>query len=111
MLKEKKQVLLGFLFIGIPIIKEDSKISEIEAVTNKDYIINLLTRRIKANLIIIATGIEKYKRGEFSLGNMGTKILAIIGFIEETGNEIIITLCETTMNALNGKRGIRIIKE
>lgn len=85
--------------------------------------------------IIIATGIEKdsinfnkpeqkifdkinmsgvredYERGEFSLGSMGTKILAMIGFIEETGNEIIITLRETTMNALSGKRGIRVIKK
>lgn len=42
---------------------------------------------------------------------METKILAIIGFIEETGNEIIITLREKTMNALNGKRGKRVIKK
>jgi len=42
---------------------------------------------------------------------MGTKMLAIIRFIEETGNEIIITLRETMMNALNGKRGTRVIKK
>jgi len=84
---------------------------EIEAVISKDYITNLLTRRIKVNLKIIATGIEEYEWGEFSLGSMGTKILAIIGFIEETGNEIIITLRETTMSTLNGKRGTRVIKE
>lgn len=54
---------------------------------------------------------EDYERGEFSLGSMGTKMLAIIRFIEETGNEIIITLRETIMNALNGKRGTRVIKK
>ncbi len=54
---------------------------------------------------------EDYERGEFSNGSMGTKILVIIEFIEGTGNEIIITLCKTTINGLNGKRGTRVIKK
>lgn len=51
-----------------------------------------------------------YKDGEFPSGSMGPKILASIEFIEETGKEVIITLPEKIMEAIDGKTGTTIVK-
>ncbi len=51
-----------------------------------------------------------YESGEFPAGSMGPKILAAIEFIEETGKEVIITLPERMIDALEGKTGTKIVK-
>jgi carbamate kinase len=51
-----------------------------------------------------------YEAGEFPPGSMGPKILAAIEFVEETGKEVIITLPEKMMEAVQGKNGTRIVK-
>ena len=119
---------------GIPVIEENGGLKGVEGVIDKDHATSLLARRIKADLMIITTGVEKvavqfkkpgqkffdrmtiaeakkyYEAGEFPPGSMGPKILAAIEFIEETGGEVIITLPETMMIALEGKTGTRIGK-
>ena len=119
---------------GIPVIEENGGLKGVEGVIDKDHATSLLARRIKADLMIITTGVEKvavqfkkpgqkffdrmtiaeakkyYEAGEFPPGSMGPKILAAIEFIEETGGEVIITLPETMMIALEGKTGTRIVK-
>ena len=53
----------------------------------------------------VAEAKKYYEAGEFPPGSMGPKILAAIEFIEETGNEVIITLPERMMEAVRGKDG------
>jgi carbamate kinase len=119
---------------GIPVVEENGLLKGVEGVIDKDFATSLLARKIKADLMIITTGVEKvavqfkkpgqkfldrmtvaeakrnYQAGEFPPGSMGPKILAAIEFIEETGGEVIITMPETMMSALEGKTGTRIVK-
>ena len=119
---------------GIPVVEEDGSLVGVEGVIDKDFATSLLARRIKADLMVITTGVEKvavqfkkpgqrffdrmtvaeakkhYEAGEFPAGSMGPKILAAIEFVEETGHEVIITLPEVMMEAVAGKTGTRIVK-
>jgi len=119
---------------GIPVVRIEGDLLGVEGVIDKDYATSLLARRIKAELMVITTGVEKvavhfnkpdqkfldrmtvdearkyYDDGEFPAGSMGPKILAAIDFIEETENEVIITLPEKTLDAIEGKTGTRIVK-
>jgi carbamate kinase len=119
---------------GIPVVEDNGTLLGVEGVIDKDFATSLLARRIKADLMIISTGVEKvavqFKKpgqrffdrmsvaeakkyseaGEFPPGSMGPKILAAIEFIEETGNEVIITLPERMMDAVAGKTGTRIVR-
>jgi carbamate kinase len=115
-------------------VEDNGTLLGVEGVIDKDFATSLLARRIKADLMIISTGVEKvavqFKKpgqrffdrmsvaeakkyseaGEFPPGSMGPKILAAIEFIEETGNEVIITLPERMMDAVAGKTGTRIVR-
>jgi carbamate kinase len=119
---------------GIPVVEENGTLFGVEGVIDKDFATSLLARRIKADLMVITTGVEKvavqfkkpgqrffdrltvaeakkyYEAGEFPPGSMGPKILAAAEFVEETGNEVIITLPEKMMEAVQGKAGTRIVK-
>ena len=118
---------------GIPVVEENGGLKGVEGVIDKDFATSLLARRIKADLMIITTGVEKvavqfkkpgqrffdrmtiaeakkyHEAGEFPPGSMGPKILAAIEFIEETGKDVIITLPETMMEAVKEKAGTRIV--
>lgn len=118
---------------GIPVVERDGILYGVEGVIDKDLGTSLLARRIGADLMIITTDVEKVavhfnkpderrldrltlaeakaylKKGEFPPGSMGPKILAAIEFVEETGNEVIITVPEKMMEALVGKTGTRIV--
>jgi len=107
----------------------------VEAVIDKDFGTSLLARRIGADLLVITTGVEKVAvhfntpgqrwvdrltasearkysdAGEFPAGSMGPKILAAIEFVEATGNDVIITLPEKTLEAIAGKTGTRIVRD
>jgi len=120
---------------GIPVVKKEGVLWGVEGVIDKDYATSLLARKIKADLMVITTGVEKvavnfnkpgeryldhmtveqakkyYEEGEFPAGSMGPKILAAIEFVEGTGNDVIITLPEKMMDALNGKTGTRIARD
>lgn len=102
---------------GIPVYwHDDTKYLEaIEAVVDKDLASSVLAREIKADKFYIITDVSKvcinYNRsnqtaldhltsvearkyleaGEFPAGSMGPKILAAIEFVENGGNEAIIT--------------------
>lgn len=102
---------------GIPVYwHDDTKYLEaIEAVVDKDLASSVLAREIKADRFYIITDVPKvfinfnkpnqkalnklsvlearkyYDAGEFPPGSMGPKILAAIEFIENGGNEAIIT--------------------
>jgi carbamate kinase len=120
---------------GIPVVDYDGCLHGIEGVIDKDLATSLLARRIQADLMIITTDVEKvavnfntpreqsldrlsletaknfYDNGEFLPGSMGPKIMAAIEFVEETGNDVIITLPEKMIDAMAGKGGTRIVKK
>jgi carbamate kinase len=120
---------------GLPVIRNKEGILEgIDAVIDKDFASSLLAKEVKADLLIISTGvpnvclnygtpeqkdlkhvrIEELKKyvseGHFAPGSMKPKILAIIEFIESGGERAIITNHESLSLAIEGKAGTHIEK-
>jgi carbamate kinase len=118
---------------GIPVIRTKTGFSGIEAVIDKDLASSLLASIIKADLLIMITDVENVainfqkpnqedleeitlsqakqylKEGHFPPGSMGPKILSAIGFLESGGSNVIITTSENIENAIENKKGTRII--
>ena len=124
---------------GIPVVREDNRnLRGIEAVIDKDYASARLAIEIDADVLFILTAVEHVYRdfatphqkaleelnlaearklledGHFGRGSMEPKIRAAIMFLEETDpsreREVIITLPETALRALEGKTGTRITR-
>jgi len=119
---------------GIPVVETKGGLEGLEGVIDKDHATSLLARNIGADLMIITTGIEKVAinfnkpdqkeldrisvaeagkflaQGHFPAGSMGPKIQASINFTKATGNDVIITLPEMILAALEGRTGTRIVK-
>ena len=115
-------------------VENNGVLEGLEGVIDKDHATSLLARNIEADLMIITTGIEKVAinfntpdhkeldrmtvseaekflaEGHFPAGSMGPKIQASIDFTKATGKEVIITLPEMTLEALEGRTGTRIVK-
>jgi carbamate kinase len=115
------------------VVEKDGCLHGVEGVIDKDLATSLLARRIEADLMIITTDVEKVAvkyntpqeqpldrlsvgqakklmdYGEFPPGSMGPKIQAAIEFVEETGNDVIITLPEKMIEAMAGKTGTWIV--
>jgi carbamate kinase len=119
---------------GIPVAwNEQGTLAGVEAVIDKDYASSLLATQIRANRLIIVTSVEqaaiRYEKpdqrwletikledakqyleaGEFAPGSMGPKIRAAIEFIEQGGEECIITSTGRVPDALAGRAGTRIV--
>jgi len=138
---EKESVMAladkGFIVLtvgggGIPVIKEDGMLKGVEAVIDKDQASAMTALEIKADALLILTGVEqvainfgkpdmqnlstlsvadakKYMaEGQFPAGSMGPKIEAVCRFVENGGKEAIITSIERLKDALDGKTGTRI---
>jgi len=124
---------------GIPVVREDNRnLRGVEAVIDKDYASARLAIEIDADVLFILTAVEYVyrdfatphqkalenlslaeakkllKEGHFGKGSMEPKIRAAIMFLQETDpsreREVIITLPETALRALEGKTGTRIIR-
>jgi carbamate kinase len=119
---------------GIPVVEREGVLEGVEGVIDKDHATGLLAKNIKADLMVITTGVEKValnfntpdqkeldhlsldeavkfqKGGHFPPGSMGPKIKAATDFVEATGKDVIITLPEKTLEALEGRTGTRIMK-
>ena len=119
---------------GIPVY-HDSRgwLEGVDAVVDKDLASAVLANEIGAKMLIIVTGVDKVainfgstnqkdldvltvenaKRylanDEFPKGSMGPKIQAAVNFLENGGEEVIITSIEKTEQALHGNAGTRII--
>jgi len=122
---------------GIPVIeKENGDYVGIAAVIDKDFGSSLLAQKIKADMLIISTAVEKVainfgkpnqhwldritlseaKRylaegTHFAKGSMAPKIEAVIRFLEAGGKEAIITSPENIGKALKGETGTRIVPD
>ena len=131
----------GFLVIcagggGIPVYENDrGELAGLEAVIDKDYAASLLASGLKADLLLIATSVERVAldynkpsqrwleamavsearrylaKGYFPEGSMGPKIQAVIWFLENGGGEALITNPENLERALAGETGTRIERE
>jgi carbamate kinase len=117
---------------GIPVhYNENKDLVGIEAVIDKDLTSSLLSQKVEADVFFILTDVPKIcinfqkpdektldiikladakkylKYGEFAVGSMKPKIQAAIDFLENGGDETIIT---EAAELLNEKCGTRIIK-
>jgi carbamate kinase len=117
---------------GIPVAWEKDHISGVEGVLDKDLASCLLATSIHAQQLLIVTSVDqaaiRYGRpdqqwlgtisvaqaraylaaGEFPPGSMGPKIEAGIQFIEQGGEECIITSAEKVGDAIEGRAGTHI---
>lgn len=130
----------GFIVVavgggGIPVIRdEEGHLEGTAAVIDKDFASALLASRIKADVFVISTAVEKVclnygkpeekaldtmtladckkyiKEGHFKPGSMLPKIKAIISFLEQGGEKAIITNPENIKRAMEGKTGTHITK-
>jgi carbamate kinase len=129
----------GFLVVacgggGIPVVQDEKgNIVGVEAVIDKDSASSLLARALRADRLLIATGVERvaldygkptqrwldrltlaeakdlFDRSQFDKGSMGPKIGAMIDFLEGGGAEGIITDPSHLEQALAGNAGTRIV--
>ena len=135
----KKLVQLDFIVIacgggGIALIKKKNNFFGVEAVLDKDLTSEKLAEQINADILLIATDVEKValnykkpdqvdldtmtiaeakkymKEGHFPPGTMGPKVEAAIKFIEFGGERAIITSIEKISAALDRTAGTEIIK-
>lgn len=107
----------------------------VDAVIDKDRGSAVLGREVGAELFLILTSVDEvsinfgtpdqkplgavsvsdmkkfFADGHFPPGSMGPKVGAAIDFIENGGNEVIITSLERAADALAGKAGTRIIPD
>lgn len=108
---------------GIPVTADGEGV---EAVIDKDRTSSLLAREIDARKLLILTDVEHVERGhgtgdaepietmtpeearelaedgEFGEGSMRPKVLAAASFVEETGEEAVITSLEHAREAIDG---------
>lgn len=133
-LVEEKFIVIACGGGGIPVIKEGNLFHGVEAVIDKDLASARLGEQIGANILLIATDIEKValnfgkpnqtnlnglsiseakkylEEGQFPAGNMGPKIEAVVNFLEAGGERAIITSIEKIDAALKGEAGTQIYK-
>lgn len=118
---------------GIPIVREDGGFRGVEAVIDKDLASAVLARNIGAEKLVILTEVpyvyldfgkptqrelrevhldeikRHYAEGQFPPGSMGPKVEAAIEFLENGGDEVIITSLDLSLEAIHGKGGTRIV--
>ena len=120
---------------GVPVVDPgDGNYRGIAAVIDKDYASSLLAQKIKAELFVISTAVEKVainfgkpeqqwldsmtlaeakqylaEGTHFAKGSMAPKIQAIVWFLENGGKQALITSPENIGRALKGETGTWIV--
>ena len=118
---------------GIPVAWEGDRLIGVEGVIDKDRASGLLAHDLFAEKLIIVTSVDRaavhfgqpnqrwldrltvdearrhLSAGEFPAGSMGPKIEAGIAFVEQGGEECIITSTEQVTRALRGEAGTHIV--
>jgi len=121
---------------GIPVVRgEKGQLIGADAVIDKDLAASLIAKQIKADYLVILTGVEKValnfgtpdqqdlscisveeakeflQAGYFPPGSMGPKIKAAVSFVEEGGSSAIITRIDKLKEAILGRTGTSIINK
>jgi carbamate kinase len=119
---------------GIPVVRNEvGSLRGVYAVIDKDRASSLLAQTLRADLLLISTGVEKVSlnyntpqqqvldrvslqeareyidAGQFAKGSMLPKIEATVDFVQNGGPQAIITNPENLTRALHGETGTRII--
>jgi carbamate kinase len=133
-LLESGEVVIAAGGGGIPVIvKEDGSLEGVDAVVDKDLASSVLALDIKADYLIMLTGVEnvcldygepdqkpletitieeteRYMAdGHFPPGSMGPKIQAAVNFLKGGGESVFITAIDKVCEAIAGKTGTRIV--
>ncbi|MFN3531198.1 MAG: carbamate kinase [Candidatus Brocadia sp.] len=120
---------------GIPVIqKEDGDLEGVDVVIDKDLASSVLARDIKADCLMMLTGVghvflnfkqsneqalskltvneaqRYFQEGHFPPGSMGPKIQAAMNFLTWGGELAIITSIDKVKDALDGRAGTKILK-
>ena len=119
---------------GIPVVEEDGSLTGVEAVIDKDHASSLLATGIAAQLFLISTAVEtvalnfgtaeerpldritvsdakRYlSEGHFLEGSMRPKVESVVRYLENGGQQAIITDPEHIEAALAGDAGTRILR-
>jgi carbamate kinase len=130
----EKAVVIAVGGGGIPVCVEHGEITGLEAVIDKDYASALLATQIKADQLIIQTGVKQVALnfgkpdqrflpaltceearkhlldGQFPKGSMGPKIEAALSYLEKGGSQVIITDMDSLHEAITGSAGTVITK-
>lgn len=118
---------------GIPVLQDaQGLLCGVDAVIDKDHATSLLATQIKADMLIISTGVPKVylnfgkpaqialdkvtlvelnqytAENHFAPGSMLPKIQAVVSFLEKGGKKAIITNPESLQEAVAGKTGTHI---
>ena len=121
---------------GVPVYRDNAGVLQgIEAVVDKDYASGLLATALRAELLVIATEVERvaldfgtpderaldrmtaaearahHAAGQFPEGSMGPKVEAILDFIAAGGGAGLITNPPNLGRALAGETGTRIVPD
>jgi carbamate kinase len=119
---------------GIPVFRgENGFLKGVDAVVDKDFASGLLASNLKADTLVISTGVPKVyidygkpaqksldrvtvaelKRwaaeGHFAAGSMLPKVKAVIRFMERGGREAVITNPESLSEAVSGNGGTHVV--
>lgn len=132
-------VLSGYIVIvcgggGVPVVRDDvGSLRGIAAVIDKDHASSLLAQTLRADLLLISTGVEKValnfstpqeaeletltlmearrylEEGHFARGSMYPKVEAAIEFVHNGGPRAIITNPINLTRALHGETGTHVV--
>ncbi|KFK94062.1 MULTISPECIES: carbamate kinase family protein [unclassified Serratia (in: enterobacteria)] len=127
-------VVIGVGGGGIPVIRDArGDYQSVDAVIDKDLSTALLAREIRADVLVITTGVEKVcihfgkpnqraldrvnvaemtgymEEGHFPPGSMLPKIAASLAFLRAGGKRVVITTPECLPAALRGETGTHIV--
>ncbi len=120
---------------GLPVIELDNgQLDGVEAVIDKDYASSRLAQQLGTKLFIILTTVDRVSinfgkpeqseldnitlsearkylaEGHFPPGSMGPKMEAAMDFLENGGEEVIITEIGLLEDALEGKAGTHVVR-
>jgi len=119
---------------GIPVVRAGDELCGTWAVIDKDLTASLLARELKADLLVILTGVDRvatgfgtpgqawldcinaadlralHDAGEFPAGSMEPKVRAVLEFVDAGGARAIITDKDHLVDAVAGHAGTTITR-